>query len=565
MNIYTLTKFKKIIFPVVFMGSMLMTFASPFAINTSALSGSSFNSSRIIDDSVFFDSNSMGAQDVQAFLSSKVPNCDTNHEAGGGYTPPFTCLKDYRQNIQGKSADAYCTGAVSGGMKSAAQIIKDVSVACSISPKVLIVLLQKEQSLITDTWPWPNQYEKATGYACPDTAPCDPEFAGFFNQIWYAARQFQRYVKQPQSFNFASGKTSFVSYQANNPGCGGTNITIQNSATAALYNYTPYQPNAAALNNLYGTGDTCSAYGNRNFWRLFSDWFGSPVTGACYNGYTGPVNTNVLFRKERKVDYADLTIYSGASTGCVESHVWQSGYGLWLRHTASVQPSIDYPNTQLLYGDLDGSGNDYPVLFGLTGTTTGMIESHVLNQDMQRFLAHSASNRAIVDPGDMNIRLADLNGDGKDEPILVAYRNTGSGRIELHAWAPGMQSWMYHIATNRAALDPSDSVIEFGDIDGDGRDEAILISFRNTGSGRIEFHVWNNGQWSWRSNIASNMSAIDPNTAKVMMADIDGDGRDEAILIGTKNTGSGRIEFHVWNNGMQTWKSHIISNQITIQ
>ncbi|MEY4398046.1 MAG: hypothetical protein RLZ53_622, partial [Actinomycetota bacterium] len=41
-----------------------------------------------------------------------------------------------------------------------------------------------------------------------------------------------------------------------------------------------YTPNTAALNNLWGTGDGCSAYGNRNFWRTFWTWFGSPVAGS---------------------------------------------------------------------------------------------------------------------------------------------------------------------------------------------------------------------------------------------------------------------------------------------
>ena len=53
---------------------------------------------------------------------------------------------------------------------------------------------------------------------------------------------------------------------------------VRNQATHALYVYTPYTPNKAALKSLYGTGDSCSAYGNRNFWRLFIDWFG--VTGV---------------------------------------------------------------------------------------------------------------------------------------------------------------------------------------------------------------------------------------------------------------------------------------------
>ena len=52
-------------------------------------------------------------------------------------------------------------------------------------------------------------------------------------------------------------------------------VYIQNQATAGLYNYTPYRPNQAALDAGYGTGDSCSAYGNRNFWLYFTDWFGS--------------------------------------------------------------------------------------------------------------------------------------------------------------------------------------------------------------------------------------------------------------------------------------------------
>lgn len=64
---------------------------------------------------------------------------------------------------------------------------------------------------------------------------------------------------------------------------GGTNVSIENLATAGLYNYTPYQPNQSALNNLYGSGDSCGAYGNRNFWRLFNDWFG-PTSVACRPG-----------------------------------------------------------------------------------------------------------------------------------------------------------------------------------------------------------------------------------------------------------------------------------------
>lgn len=255
----------------------------------SALSGSEFTAGRIMDDATFFSTNTMSPNDIQAFLNAKVPNCDTNgsqprggttraaYGASVGNPAPYTCLKDYSQAIPNKGADAYCAGGIGGGTKSAALIIYEVGQACGVNPKVLLVMLEKEQSLITDDWPWNIQYRSAMGYGCPDTAPCDSEYYGFFNQVYNAAHQFQRYAKQPQLFNFRGGIVSYVQYNPNS-GCGGTNVGIVSQATAGLYNYTPYQPNAAALNNLYGSGDGCSAYGNRNFWRMYTDWFGSTRT-----------------------------------------------------------------------------------------------------------------------------------------------------------------------------------------------------------------------------------------------------------------------------------------------
>jgi len=294
---------------------------------TAALSGSSFTPGQIIDDAVFYNSNSMSADQIQSFLNSKVTNCDTNGtqsasdwgypsythaqlaqykregshgqtQDSGFHAPPYTCLKNYAQSTpQMEAASGYCSS-IGAGSKTSAQIIKDVSVACGINPQVLLVLLNKEQSLVTDNWPLQRQYTKATGFACPDTNPpsCDPAYAGFFYQVYNAARQFKVYQKNPNNYNYVAGRSNRVYYQVNlgsfiNPtgnendpsrngqsGCGYQNVQILNQATASLYTYTPYQPNERALGNLYGTGDGCSAYGNRNFWRVFTDWFGASST-----------------------------------------------------------------------------------------------------------------------------------------------------------------------------------------------------------------------------------------------------------------------------------------------
>jgi hypothetical protein len=305
---------------VLFASSLNIFDTSPKA---SALSGSTFNPGFIISDSVFYNSLSMSAGQIQDWLNDQVPTCDssgtqatTNPNGSGGfysraqwynvyYGLPvnnpvnFTCLKNYQASVgtisgtynAGVTNDTheYCQG-MTAGTYTAAQMIYDVAQSCYINPQVLLVLLQKEQGLVTDDWPWPYEYTAATGYDCPDSGTgCSATYSGFFNQIYWAAWQYQYYKANPTLFNYQAGRTQYVAYSPTSS-CGGANVLIQNQATAGLYNYTPYQPDAAALGNLYGTGDSCSSYGNRNFWRLFNDWFGDPTAG-CQDS---TANTEVL-------------------------------------------------------------------------------------------------------------------------------------------------------------------------------------------------------------------------------------------------------------------------------
>ena len=231
----------------------------------SAAVGSAFNPGNIISDAKFHDSAAMSAAQVQGFLDSRVPNCG----------PGFVCLKDYRQDTWTRGADAQCASYLGSAAERASSIISKVATACGINPQVLLVLLQKEQTLITSIAPSAARYNFATGYACPDTAPCSTEFAGFYNQIYKAAWQYRYYENHPSSYRYRAGTVVNIQWHPN-AACGTQPVYIENQATANLYIYTPYAPNAAALNNLYGVGDVCSSYGNRNFWRIFTDWFGAP-------------------------------------------------------------------------------------------------------------------------------------------------------------------------------------------------------------------------------------------------------------------------------------------------
>lgn len=246
-----------------------------FSVSAQAAGLDGFDPANLMaDENMYGDiAYSMSVSDVQAFLDREGASCVRGQDGS-------PCLKNATFTTQSFPASSWCSGEYVGAQnESAASVIVKAARACEIAPQVLLVLLQKEQGLVKTTNPTARNYAKATGFACPDTAPCDPAKAGFATQVYAAASRLQQYRLQPHRFNHAVGRTSTVGYNPNKS-CGSVQITMSTQATAALYNYTPYVPNAAAIANPYGSGDACSAYGNRNFFRIYSDWFWRPNNPA---------------------------------------------------------------------------------------------------------------------------------------------------------------------------------------------------------------------------------------------------------------------------------------------
>lgn len=262
-----------------------------------------FNPGNIIDDSLFYNGTAMTAAEVQTFLNQRLSSCKIGQPpympgaispSGSGNTIASACLKSFKQSTTSRPADAYCTGYVGVPNETSAQIIEKVGRACGISQKVLLVMLEKEQSLLTDDWPVTRQYNYALGMNCPDSGPgnsanCDAASAGFALQLYLGARQLKVYKGNPSSFNYKPFQNNTIQWHPNS-GCGTSQVYIENWATAALYIYTPYRPNQAALDAGWGTGNSCSSYGNRNFFNFYKQWFGSPsgiaTPGAIGTKYT---------------------------------------------------------------------------------------------------------------------------------------------------------------------------------------------------------------------------------------------------------------------------------------
>jgi hypothetical protein len=232
-----------------------------------ALDGNDFNAGRIIDDGNFTNYNQMSKNEIQGFLNAKS-SCLKNYSA-----PEPLGNNNYGENV------------------SAAQVIWKASQINKINPRVLLVTLEKESALIRtdDCASW--RYRTAMGLGCPDGSPCDSQWFGFSRQVHQSARHFRAFYDLNENW-WIPYKPGVRRIRWHPLYCADSEINILNRATAALYSYTPYQPNSASLNNLWGTGDNCSSYGNRNFWRDYTTWFGStifnikllrnPSSGAIY-------------------------------------------------------------------------------------------------------------------------------------------------------------------------------------------------------------------------------------------------------------------------------------------
>ncbi|MFP4514555.1 MAG: hypothetical protein ACLFNO_00945 [Parcubacteria group bacterium] len=224
---------KKIITYSLFISLLLSTFIPSLS---KAAIDPEFDPNNIISDSLLLDADTMSLEDIQEFL-----------EKQGSYLASYTTEDTYGTK---KTAAEIIYNAATNNYNCDGVDLTDTptenekALKCrrikTVNPKFLLVLLQKEQSLIEETNPSQRQLDWATGYGCPDGDSCNPYWEGFGKQVNSAALQFWWYMKYPQSYNYKMGNT----YTFNNPY--GTietktvTATPENKATAALYNYTPH-------------------------------------------------------------------------------------------------------------------------------------------------------------------------------------------------------------------------------------------------------------------------------------------------------------------------------------
>lgn len=283
-----------------------------------AFAAYAYNPSDLISDGIFTNSSTMNATAIQNFL---------NKENSGlkGYSATESCspakpVQPYRFTYY-----PHC-----GKKESAATIIYDAGKAYGINPQAIMATLQKEQSLITTPHPTSSQINCAMGYnRCSS-------FVGFFVQVDNATWQFRTDIElmsgrnwwgyTPSSYpcNSASSLYSTGLYPGRTVRFYNSSITLTlaDSATAALYCYTP---------------EAGFSGGNYNFVQAFEQWFGSTLYAwagdVTVNTYSDAAHTQPLSLSGALP--SGKTFYVTVSAINTGSQTWNSSF----LHIATIDPA----------------------------------------------------------------------------------------------------------------------------------------------------------------------------------------------------------------------------------
>lgn len=327
----------------------------------------SYSQHKLIDDSLFTDTSSLSVTEIQTFLNSrggflkswrdevnipfpgKYQNGDGNgvaeqcyahkktnktaaqiiHEAANNWQARYVVWRDVNNNIIPSSQWANTTSANIKSCRTETANWPAYGLS-TVSPKVILTTLQKEQSIITaggsysltesqyndpcnggTSYPCyaeDNEYKLvwAMGYGFPDSGKLNYRFTGFYNQVnwgaWQLRYNFERSAASPNNscaaINLSPTQSGlcwddveYLSYGG--PMTSGTYVRSSSSSPvsytkywstnnygqwvqASISNYDFRVDNRATASLYYYTPHACSSgCGNYRFVQIYEGWFGA--------------------------------------------------------------------------------------------------------------------------------------------------------------------------------------------------------------------------------------------------------------------------------------------------
>ena len=240
---------------------------------TPAADTSAFRPGNIITDAVFYDAGAMNAAQVQAFLTQQGRNCTP---ASGGPA----CLKSYRHDDADPGRGRLLPGPLHrrherdrrGDHRQGRRRLRDQPAG---HPRHAPEGDQPGHAGGADRAPLrPGDGLRLRGQQNGGAAPYYP---GLFKPDLLRGQAVQAVRRQPGQLRPRPGIVNNVRFHPNTA-CGSRRSDREQGDRGPVQLHALPAQRRPALAAGYGIGNSCSAYGNRNFWLYFTDWFGSTQT-----------------------------------------------------------------------------------------------------------------------------------------------------------------------------------------------------------------------------------------------------------------------------------------------
>jgi hypothetical protein len=236
---------------------------------------------RVLSDEVLRDYDSMSAADIQAYLDRQP----------GPLKNLVTSDYDTTITLSATKRNVNLTPDTDGVKKRASLIIWEACQQWHINPKVMLAMLQKEQSLLTRTSLKSTTLARAIGAGCPDGI--SNRYPGFGNQMWHGAMRLDGYGELGKA-----GPTIVFYY----PGIRVLDIYRKPKVTVYPYSIATWK--------LYIYNPSIG--GNTSFWNIYNARFGNPLWPAV----TRPTSTRISgpssLKSKRTLTLSGAISHSGA-------------------------------------------------------------------------------------------------------------------------------------------------------------------------------------------------------------------------------------------------------------
>ncbi|MBQ1028385.1 FG-GAP-like repeat-containing protein, partial [Micromonospora sp. C95] len=204
--------------------------------------------------------------------------------------------------------------------------------------------------------------------------------------------------------------------------------------------------------------------------------------------------------------------------------------------------SLDNVGDRVASGDVDGDGRDDIVMAYQNSDGTWGLHTFLNGNDWDGIWYTGGSMN--LDRVGGRLVLSDVNGDGRSEPALVY--DMGDGTMRIYRWTSDGNSFNRANDYNSGSfsLDNVGDRVASGDVDGDGRDD-IVMAYQNS-DGTWGLHTFLNGNdWDgiWYTGGSMNLDRVG---GRLVLSDVNGDGRSEPALV--YDMGDGTMRIYRWTS-----------------